>query len=314
MDAILDLPRPALAVVESARTQVRQGALPPAIEASRHDFHSPHGGRMHYYADGPQTGRPLVLIHSVNAAPSAHEMKPLFERYRGERPVFAPDLPGFGHSDRGDQPYSPQLYAQAIAAFLNQVVQAPADVVAFSLGCEFAAQATLLAPTRVASLVLLSPTGFSLRRMPQGPAARRLNRVLRTPVLNDGLFGLLTTRPSIRYFYGQAFVGDTPPELVEYAHATAHQPGAKYAPVSFLSGLLFHPRAIAEVYAPLTQPVLVLHDRDPNIGFELLPDFLAQHPNWRVERIAPTAGLPQWEKPQDTAAAMDRFWADLPAD
>jgi hypothetical protein len=33
---------------------------------------------MAYYSDTSVSGRPLVLLHSVNAAPSALEMKPLF--------------------------------------------------------------------------------------------------------------------------------------------------------------------------------------------------------------------------------------------
>lgn len=283
--------------------------LPPAIAADRHDFVSAHGGRIHYYADTRAAGRPLVLIHSINAAPSAHEMKPLFEHFRSQRPVYALDLPGFGHSDRSDRPYSYTLYANTLVDFLEGVVKEPADLAAFSLGCEFAAQAALLKPELVVSLALLSPTGFSARRMPTGKSAERAYRVLRTPGLSDGLYALLTSRISIRYFYGVAFIGATPPELVDYAYATTHQPGAKHAPVYFLSGQLFHPRPLEEVYGPVTQPTLVLHDQDPNIDFNHLPDFLGRHPHWLAERIVPTRGLPQWEKPAETAAAIERFWA-----
>jgi hypothetical protein len=65
----------------------------------------------------------------------------------------------------------------------------------------------------------------------------------------------------------------------------------------------------------VTQPVLVLHDRDPNLNFDLLPEFVSGRDNWQVERIAPTLGLPHWEKPAETTAAMERFWAriDQPA-
>ncbi|PQJ97667.1 alpha/beta fold hydrolase [Chromatium okenii] len=83
-------------------------------------------------------------------------MKPLFEHYRAQRPVYALDLPGFGHSDRSKRRYSPELFAGVIAEFLEQVVKVPADVAAFSLGCEFAARATLQQPTLVTSLTLLS--------------------------------------------------------------------------------------------------------------------------------------------------------------
>ena len=300
------------AITPTIATQMpRNSTLPSAIDASRHDFISQEGGRVHYYADESAAGRPLVLIHSINAAPSAHEMKPLFERYRSQRPVYALDLPGFGHSDRAKRRYSPELFANTIAEFLETVVQAESDLIAFSLGGEFAARAALMKPERVKTLVLLSPTGFNVRGLPTGEAAERAYRYLSVPVINDGLYSLLTTRPSIRYFYGQAFVGKVPAELVEYAYATTHQPGAKYAPLYFLSGQLFTPQAGANLYGKLTQPVLVIYDMDPNIDFHELPDFLSRHPNWRAVRVSPTSGLPQWERPAETADAIDRFWASI---
>ncbi|MBK1694119.1 alpha/beta hydrolase [Chromatium weissei] len=284
-------------------------SLPAAIHATRHDFNSATAGRIHYYADTSASGRPLLLIHSINAAPSAIEMKPLFEHYRAQRPVYALDLPGFGHSDRSKRRYSPELFAGVIAEFLERVIKVSADVAAFSLGCEFAARAALQQPTLVTSLTLLSPTGFNLRGLPTGKAAERAYQFLSVPVLNDGLFSLLTTRTSIKFFYNQAFVNGIPPELIDYAHATTHQPGAKYAPLYFLSGQLFTPQAGETLYGKLTVPVLVLYDRDPNIDFHELPDFLGRHSNWLAQRIVPTRGMPQWERPAETAAAMTHFWA-----
>lgn len=284
--------------------------LPPALDASRHDLMT-SGGRVHYYAAVESAGRPAVLIHSINAAPSALEMKPLFERLRHTRPVYAPDLPGFGHSERLARPYSPELFAQVINEFLAEVAREPADVIAYSLGCEFAARAAIAAPERIRSLVMLSPTGFNQRGLPTGEAAQRAYRWLSLPGLSDALFGLLTTRFSIRYFYNQVFAGKTPQELIDYAYATTHQPGAKQAPLYFLSGQLFTPRAAETLYCQVTQPVLVLYDKDPNIDFHELPDFLSRHPNWRAERIPDTRGMPQWEKPEETAAAIERFWQQL---
>ena len=59
-----------------------------------------------------------MLIHSINATASAYEMKALFEAYRGTRPVFAIELPGFGSSERSKRIYSPQLYQDTIVEFL----------------------------------------------------------------------------------------------------------------------------------------------------------------------------------------------------
>jgi pimeloyl-ACP methyl ester carboxylesterase len=282
--------------------------LPPAIDAPRQFLTTRAAGGMAYYADTAGSGRPLLLLHSVNAAPSAMEMKPLFEHFRGKRPVFAPELPGFGSSERRDFEYSPQAYANALNEFLDTVVGEPVDVIALSLSAEFAALAAQGPAGNIATLALISPTGFGKRKPPGGRTGDRILGVLRTPVLGDGLFKLLTSKISIRYFLNLAFENSAPAEMVDYAYLTSHQPNAKFAPFRFLSGKLFTRDAYESLYEPLEVPVLMLYDEDPNISFERLPDMLDKHSNWVAVRITPTRGLPHWERLEETASALDRFW------
>jgi hypothetical protein len=101
-----------------------------------------------------------------------------------------------------------------------------------------------------------------------------------------------------------------PEALVDYAYATSHQPGAKYAPFRFLAMKLFSADAFDAYYRPLELPVLVMHDKDPNISFERLEELL-DRPNWERVLIRPTRGLPHWERPTETIAALDRFWGML---
>ncbi|AGA89281.1 putative hydrolase or acyltransferase of alpha/beta superfamily [Thioflavicoccus mobilis 8321] len=301
-------PKPAAKKVTNSGGAV---PLPDAVAAPRHDHVTQDGVRINYYVDGPEGGRPLVLIHAVNAAPSTYELKPLFEHYCATRRVYALDLPGFGFSDRGDRRYSPQLYSGVIADFVRRAVGEPVDAIALSLGCEFTSGAALREPDLFATLALISPTGFSERNLPngQGQLAKWLHKALSVPLWGSRLFSLLTVRPSIRYFMSKSFVGKVPDAYIEYAYATAHQPGAHHAPLYFLSGQLFTTAAYGELYSKLTQPVLVIRDRDPYVGFERLAELMADHPNWTEEQIAPSCGLPHWERLAETAKVLDRFWA-----
>ena len=45
-------------------------------------------------------------------------MKPLYQHYRRERAVYAPDFPGYGFSDRSARMYTPRLMTDAIHAIL----------------------------------------------------------------------------------------------------------------------------------------------------------------------------------------------------
>ncbi len=283
--------------------------LPEALTATRKDFFTDDGVRLAYYVDDSVSGRPLVLIHSINAAASSFEMRPLCDRYRGRRPVYSLDLPGFGHSDRSARDYSPELYGRAIADFLSRIVVEPADLVVLSLSCEFAARAALLAPGQVASLVLISPTGFGAQSLPSPGVAATAIRVLNLPFLSQWLYDLVATRRSIAYFLGLCCVGEVPREMIDYAYATSHQPGARHAPLTFLSTRLFTPDALNQLYAKLGElRALVIADQDPFVTFEQLEPFVVEHPSWHRISLAPHKGLPHWEKLEDTAETLEQFW------
>lgn len=280
--------------------------LPPPVDADGTDVVTTPAGDVVVHRAGSGDDAPVVLVHAVNAAASAYELRPLFERWRQGRRVVAPDLPGFGASERGDRAYTPEAMADAVVAVLETT--GPAHVVALSLGCEFAARVALARPDLVADLTLISPTGFDLRQAGGPPAL--VGAVIRTPFVGQALFDLLVTRPSIRWFLSRSFVGEPDAGLVEYAWVTAHQPGARFAPAAFLGGALFTADAATTLYGPLDVPVLVVHDRDGYSTFERVPDFVAADDRRRVARIPNTLGLPHFEDLEATAAAIEAFWTD----
>ena len=281
--------------------------LTPALDAEQFDFSLNGGVTLRGYRGEVTEGAPLVLLHSINAVPSAMEMRPLFEHYRDKRPVLVPDLPGFGISDRPDVAYNPSLYARWLAEWLESLDQ-PADVVALSLTGEFMARAILEQGAKVRSLSLISPTGMGIRTPPKTQSGSRVDRFLTSPWVGRPLYRVLTSQPSIRWFLGQAFVGSTPEHMVRYALETASQPGAHFAPIKFLTFSLFTEQAVSRLYSRLKLPCLVLYDRDPNIGFERLSELTEVHSHWAAKQLSPSLGLPHWELTAETIEALEDFW------
>ena len=289
--------------------------LSPALLATREEFAAPGVGRLNLYEDRSGEGTPVVLIHSINAAASAYEMRPLFRYFRGKRPVYALDLPGYGFSERSNRVYSPDLFTHAILALLKRIEQ-PVDLVALSLSSEFAAQVARQAPNEVRSLTMISPTGFRAttqesNKQVNSRRGKQVTRCLSFPLWARPLYDLLTTRRSIKYFLQKSFVGAVPQDFADYAYDTAHQPGAEHAPLAFLSGTLFTPRVRLRVYDNLELPVLVIYDQDPYVGFDVLAPYIAVHDNWQARRISPTRGLPHFEKLDETTRALEQFWNGL---
>lgn len=292
--------------------------LPDAVPAERKVFQSLSAGRLSYYHSSAPSGRPLVLLHSVNAAASAFEMRPLFLPYRDRRPVYALDLPGYGFSERANRKYTIRLFEDSIIDFLRTQVGEPADVVALSLGGEFAAWAALAEPGLFASLTIISPTGFRYSQNVSGPQQVRknsmsgvLHELFSVPIWALPFFDLLATRASIEKFLQKSFTGSVPQDMIDYAYATAHQPGAQHVPLHFISGKLFTPSVRETVYEQLNIPTLVLYDRDPYTTFDLLPQTLAVNPRWQAVRIVPSLGLPHFEQLDSTIEALEQFWQGL---
>jgi pimeloyl-ACP methyl ester carboxylesterase len=288
--------------------------LGKAVAAEICTFSVAGGTQLRCYRSQPDNPdgntRPLILLHSINAAPSAMEMKPLFERCADSRVVYAPDLPGFGQSQRGDLPYSPNFYAQVISDFLQQVDGLAPDVIALSLTSEFTARALRDNGAEIHSLTLISPTGLGRRQPPSAEVGARINRILNIGWLSRGLWRALVTRRSIQYFLNKAFYGPVPKAMVDYAVATTREPDAARAPFAFLTMQLFTTDALVLLYQPLKVPTLLLYDQDPNIGFECVPDLLRSNDLISAQTIVPTCGLPHWERPEETFSALTRFWGE----
>jgi pimeloyl-ACP methyl ester carboxylesterase len=290
--------------------------LLPAIEAERHVIATADAGAISYYEDASGNGRPLVLLHGIHAAGSAFEMRTLFEEFRGERPVYALDLPGFGFSQRGGMRYTAQTYVRAIEHALRHIASERedqrADVVALSLSCEYAAAVAAELPGLVRSLVLISPTGFDhATPRPRETTPRWLQAMARAG--GQAFFGALVARPSLKHYLRKSFAGRIDRGLLDYAHATSHQPGAHHAPLAFVSGELFPAGDPQETYARVKVPVLVMFDQDPHADFAGLCGFVSRHDNYETVRVLRTRGLPQIEACARTVHGLRAHWDSLDA-
>jgi pimeloyl-ACP methyl ester carboxylesterase len=291
--------------------------LPKALDAERVTFDG-RAGPLSYYVAG--SGAPLLLAHSINAAGSAFEVKPIFERYRGTRRVYAPDLPGFGFSDRSDRDYSVRLYTDAVHDMADRIAAetkaSPIDALALSLSSEFLARAASENPDRFRSLAFVTPTGFrgnsDALREPEGTTREMawLYNVLTVPLWRRGLYGLLVKPTVIRYFLKRTWGSDDYDEgLAAYDDLTTHQPGAEHAPYAFLSGRLFS-KDIRDVYERLRMPVWLPHGTRGDFKDFSGADWARQRSNWLVQPFDGGA-LPHFEHPVTFFSAFDRFLAGL---
>lgn len=280
------------------------GPLDDQVAGERHLF----DWREHqvaYYTAGPPDGPPLVLLHGHNAAASAWEMREPFQRLGEHYRVYAPDLLGYGCSDRPPVDYTATLYVDLLRDFLREVVRQPSVVIASSVSASHAIQVAADDPEWITRLVLIAPVGLipERTRNPAGPAVTAL---FRSPVLGEALFNALVSRPSLRYFLeGQAYYHKerVTDDLIEINYQTAHQPGARYAPAAFVGGGLY--QDVHDAWPRLGQPVLLVWG--DQAGFTPVSDaapFLALNPAAELEVFQGCGIIPHDEQPEAFATLV----------
>jgi pimeloyl-ACP methyl ester carboxylesterase len=285
--------------------------LPPPVAGVPFDVETP-AGRVAGYQLGE--GRTVLLLHSFNAAGAGIELAPLASRLAEHRRVVLVDWLGFGTSDRPDAPYDWTLYGdqlERIRVAALQPGEASVDVVALSLPGQYVVVASAEHPQRFGRIVLISPTGFGRFKGSAGRTSRRIHRFLRLTGLGRLFFALLARRQVIRWFLRQTFAdpAQVPRDYERYCWRTCQQSGAHRAPLAFVSGLLDDPRA-EDAYGRLSKPTLLIFGDHPRFTDPAAAEALVAA-NGALARVTiDRAGdLPQLERPDETAATIDRFLA-----
>jgi pimeloyl-ACP methyl ester carboxylesterase len=235
----------------------------------------------------------LLLFHGVNAAASSHEFHRVFGDLAEEYHVIAPDLPGFGGSDRPPLLYSASLYETFVADAVADLAENPV-VVGCSLTGSYAA--TAASEEDVDELVLVCPTDTSM-----GGRRTWLRSAVRLPVLGEAVYNLIVSEPSLRYFHedhGYYDMNNLTDEVVDYEWTSGHQPGARFAPASFISGFLDPEADLGGTLADIDVETTLVWGRDADITPLSQGEELAEEGAARLVVFDDALLLPHVEHPE----------------
>jgi pimeloyl-ACP methyl ester carboxylesterase len=216
-------------------------------------------GHIFYKTLGNKHTPPLLLLHAPSIDGSAHEMRYIAEALAQDYYVYAPDLLGFGFSDRLHIDYSAETYIALCRDFLTEVIGKPAFVLASMLSCNYAVIVAQQHPDLCSHLILISPTELFSASSDLSSSNKRqaslLARIVQIPTVQFFLYPLLTTRTALRLTLARQRPG-TDAADVQYRYATTHQFGAELAPMALLAGKL----AIdaTQQFDALKQPTLII--------------------------------------------------------
>ncbi|MEM1166857.1 MAG: alpha/beta fold hydrolase [Planctomycetota bacterium] len=110
---------------------------------------------------GTRTARPpAILVHGSPGGAGQFGAGGFADLVAGNRLVIAPDLPGFGISDRWVPSYAPRAHARYVIHLMDTLGIESAHLLGFSMGSAVALEMLDLAPDRVASLCFYGGVGI----------------------------------------------------------------------------------------------------------------------------------------------------------
>jgi pimeloyl-ACP methyl ester carboxylesterase len=279
--------------------------------AGDHGTYRWRGFDVAYAEAGDPAAQDLLLVHGVHAAASNHEFHRVFDRLADEYHVIAPDLPGFGHSDRPALLYSGALYETFVADAIADLTEDAPVVVGSSLSAAYAASAVAAEELDVDHLVLVSPTAETF-----GDDGRRwLRGLLRAPLVGQAVFNLLASGPAIRHFHadhGYADLSNLTDDVIDYEWLTAHQTGARFAPASFVSGFLDAGTDLETALADADAPTTLVWGREAAMPPLSTGRDLAESADARLVVFDHAKLLPHVEHPEQFVDVVERRFEALP--
>ncbi len=219
----------------------RRAAKLPASTWGRGETSDGKHGRICYQRIGD--GAPLLLLHSFGPGHSGEEWRRVAEHLAGRYQVFAPDLLGWGRSDRPHQTYDSELYIELIGDFTQHVVGARPVVIAAGLSAAYAVQLAIDRPETIRALGLIVPSGLELHGDEPDFKDALVHWSLRLPILGTSALNVYTSRSAIvTYLRREVYAAPERVDdaLVDLHYRNSHQPGAHDALAAYLSGYLNH--------------------------------------------------------------------------
>lgn len=205
----------------------------------------------------------LLFLHGFGGGSSAYEWSRVYPAFAGEYRVIAPDLIGWGRSDRPERRYSPEDYLDIIAEFIEKTCpDGPPIVVASSLTAAFVMRLAIDRPELCKSLILTCPTGIC--DFGEDYKSKFFPQMVSVPLLGNLLYSTsIATAGGVRSFLERrqfASIARIDDEIVDAYLESATQPGAEHAALSFVRGDVLFDLAL---YVPQLQtPTAILWGKE----------------------------------------------------
>lgn len=152
-------------------------------------------GNIHYTKTG--SGKPLLLIHDLNANSSAYEWNQIVSRLQDSYTVYSIDLLGCGRSEKINMTYTNYLYVQLITDFIKSEIGHRVYTIATGESASIPIMACASNPELFDQMMFINPLSLLDFSQLPGKAAKMYKFIVDSPVLGTLLYHIASSKQTI---------------------------------------------------------------------------------------------------------------------
>jgi pimeloyl-ACP methyl ester carboxylesterase len=249
---------------------------------------------IRYLEDG-QSDRNLILLHGLGGY--AERWSNLMPHLNKKYHIFAPDLIGYGQSDKPSVDYTPEFFIKFVFDFMETLGIKKTFVIGTSLGGQITAECAATQSSAIEKIILISPAGIMRKS---------------TPTLDAyTMAALYPNYDSVKNAY-QMMIGpdkQVSEISIERFVTNMSRPNAKMVFLSTLLGLKNAPDIFDKLEKISTPTLVIWGKEDKLIPFEYAQQFVSSIKNCEFIPMEGCGHSPYVEDPIKLSDIIIKFFA-----
>ena len=262
------------------KTLIEMATKDSLLNSSEGNYYDWRFGKIYYRKQG--NGKPLLLLHDLDAESSGVEWKKVTSIFSENHTVYTVDLLGCGRSEKPNITYTNFLYVQMLTDFIKHIIGE--------------------------RICMVNP--LSLTELAKCPNKRTktLKFLIEIPIIGTLLYNIIHSREAIEEKFTDKYMYDT--DAVDYQitkvyHESAHNDNAhsKYLFASIKGG--YTKANIYHCIRKITNSICIISGQYDENSIEIAEQYQKHVPAIECMYLKDTKHLPQIEQPEEFAEQLD---------